>query len=94
MLINGLVNCMRAISFRMFPIFPQLQVAVPVIQRTPLAITNGNSNGGEFDLAKWIQESFLQFAAPKKRVPHSLVVLFIGFYYEEKTPKKFQKLRT
>lgn len=68
----------------MFPFFPQLQVAVPVIQRTPLAITNGNNNGTEFDLAKWIQESFLQFAAPKKRVGNENCYSLLGFYYEEK----------
>lgn len=68
MLINGLMNCIRTISFRMFPVFPQLQVALPSIQRVPLAITNTNANEDKVDLAKWLQESFLQFAAPKKRV--------------------------
>ena len=68
MLINGLINCVRTLSFRMFPIFPQLQVAVPAIRQMPLAITFNNDDKKEFDLTKWIQESFLQFAAPKKRV--------------------------
>lgn len=52
----------------MFPVFPQLQVALPSIQRVPLAITNTNANEDKVDIAKWLQESFLQFAAPKKRV--------------------------
>lgn len=68
MLIHGLVNCLRTLSFRMFPVFPQLQVAVPAIQRVPLAITKSDNHSESFDLSKWLQESFLQFAAPKKRV--------------------------
>ena len=76
MLIHGLVNCLRTISFRVFPVFPQLQVAVPAFQRVPLTITNNNNDTKEFDLSKWLQESFLQFAAPKKRVRISLTDLY------------------
>ena len=74
MLINGLINCVRTLSFRMFPIFPQLQVAVPAIRQMPLAITYNNEDKKEFDLTKWIQESFLQFAAPKKRVGTTMIL--------------------
>ena len=85
MVLAGLLSCIRAMSFRMFPFFPQLQVALPSIQRVPLAITNGNENQRETDLAKWLQESFLQFAAPKKRVRMEWIINRIGFNYKEKT---------
>ena len=68
MIMNGIVRCIQSITFRMFPIFPQLQLALPAIQRTPLAIMNQREETHKLDLAKWLQESFLQFAVPKKRV--------------------------
>ena len=68
MLLRGLVQCVRNLSFRLFPVFPQVQFALPAIERSPLAIMKPSKESKKMDLAEWLQESFLQFATPKKRV--------------------------
>ena len=68
MILEGIVSCVRTLAFRMFPVFPRLQVALPAITNTPFTIMNQREERRQGDLAKWLQESFLQFAAPKKRV--------------------------
>ena len=68
MLLRGLVQCVRNVSFRMFPVFPQLQLALPAIQRSPMAIMKPDTESKKMYLVEWLQESFLQFATPKKRV--------------------------
>ena len=68
MILEGIVSCVRTLAFRIFPVFPRLQVALPAITNTPFTIINQREERRQGDLAKWLQESFLQFAAPKKRV--------------------------
>lgn len=92
MIMNGIVKCIQSITFRMFPIFPQLQMALPAIQRTPLAIMNQREETGKFDLTKWIQESFLQFAAPKKRVGMNMFVYDIGISSETSSTKIYTEI--
>ena len=72
MLLRGLMQCARNLSFRFLPVFPQVQFALPAIERSPLAIMKPNEESKKMDLVEWLQESFLQFATPKKRVcsPH------------------------
>ncbi|KAK8790139.1 hypothetical protein WA588_000307 [Blastocystis sp. NMH] len=67
MILEGIVSCVRTLAFRIFPVFPRLQVALPAITNTPFTIINQREERRQGDLAKWLQESFLQFAAPKKR---------------------------
>ena len=59
MLLRGLVQCVRNVSFRMFPVFPQLQLALPAIQRSPMAIMKPDAESKKMDLVEWLQESFL-----------------------------------
>ena len=75
----------------MFPMFPQLQLVVPVAQRMPLTLTNSEDPSEKRDLASWINESFLLFAAPKKRVGLGEMLNGIVFDPPEKTAESFEK---
>ena len=91
MLLSRIIRCAQYFSYRMFPMFPQLQLVVPVAQRMPLTLTNGEDPSEKKDLASWINESFLLFAAPKKRVGLEKVLNRIVFDSSEKTAKSFEK---
>ena len=92
MIMNGIVRCIQSITLRMFPVFPQLQLALPAIQRTPLAIMNQREETHKFDLAKWLEESFLQFATPKKRVGMDTVVHDVDVNSETSSAKSNTKV--
>jgi hypothetical protein len=92
MIMNGIVRCIQSITLRMFPVFPQLQLALPAIQRTPLAIMNQREETHKFDLAKWLEESFLQFATPKKRVGMDAVVHDVDVNSETSSAKSNTKV--
>ena len=74
--------------------FPQLQLVVPVAQRMPLTLTNSEDPSEKRDLASWINDSFLLFAAPKKRVGLGKMLNGIVFDPPEKTAESFEKPRT
>lgn len=92
MIMNSIVRCIQSITLRMFPVFPQLQLALPAIQRTPLAIMNQREETHKFDLAKWLEESFLQFATPKKRVGMDTVVHDVDVNSETSSAKSNTKV--
>ena len=66
----------------MFPVFPQLQLALPAIQRTPLAIMNQREE----------THKFLQFATPKKRVGMDTVVHDVDVNSETSSAKSNTKV--
>ena len=91
MLLSSIIRCAQYFSYRMFPMFPQLQLVVPVAQRMPLTLTNSEDPSEKRDLASWINESFLLFAAPKKRVGLGKMLNGIVFDPPEKTAESFEK---
>lgn len=92
MLLSTIIRFAQSFSYRMFPVFPQLQVVAPVWQRTPFALTNGGDSSEKKDLVSWIQDNFLQFAVPKKRVGFQRVVYCVVFNSQEKTTESHEKL--
>ena len=92
MLLSTLIRCAQSFSYRIFPVFPQLQLVTPVFQRTPFALTNGGESSERKDLVSWIQDNFLQFAVPKKRVGFQHVVSHIVFHSQKKTAQSREKL--
>lgn len=74
MILNSIVSCIRTVAYRMFPIFPQFQVALPAFQRTPFAIMNQREESGKQSLTQWLQDNYIMWAAPKKRVCFFLLV--------------------
>lgn len=68
MIVNTLLSCFRAMSYRMFPIFPQLQVALPSIQHSPFAIMNQREETRKQSFTEWLNDNYIMWAAPKKRV--------------------------
>ena len=92
MLLSTLIRCAQSFSYRIFPVFPQLQLVTPVFQRIPIALTNGGESSERRDLATWIQDNFLQFAVPKKRVGFQRIGSYIVLHSQKKTAQSHEKL--